>query len=127
MVNYPRELLFGKWYRNTTDDDGNHLSEYAHMAADGTFEFSFIYHDEKGDISQQIIETGDWGIVGDIHFTITKGEFIDEEHYPVDLNDPDNYNAYRVVELTNQTFTYQHITTEEIFSSRRINVDFGYC
>ncbi|MGJ8692165.1 MAG: hypothetical protein ACSHW0_06755 [Thalassotalea sp.] len=127
MVDYARELLLGKWYRNTTDEQGNQISEYAQMAADGSFEFTFIFHNNEGEITQQIIEIGDWGLVGDIHFTITKGEIIDDEHYPVDLNEPDNYNAYRVLALTNQTFQYQHIISPEIFISRRITNELGNC
>ena len=74
----------------------------------GSFEFTFIYHNANGELTKQIIELGDWGLVGDIHFTMTKSEFIDEQHYAVDLAEPDNYNAYRVLELTSQTFKYQH-------------------
>ena len=124
---YSRDLLIGKWYRNDTDEQGNQVSEYADMSADGSFEFTFIYHNSLGEITQQSIELGDWGLVGDVHFTMTKSEFIDEEHYAVDLNEPDNYNAYRVLSLTNQTFKYQHVVSQEIFVSRRLTSGVGNC
>lgn len=122
-----RELLIGKWYRSTTNEHGEIISEYAEVAVDGSFEFTFIIHQSDGSVADKIIELGDWGLVGDIHFTITKSEIIEDEHYAVDLAEPDNYNAYRVLELTNKTFTYQHVVTEEIFISRRVNNAVGNC
>ena len=124
---YSRALLIGKWYRHGIDEQGNQVSEYADISADGCFEFTFVYHDANGATTHQSIELGDWGLVGDIHFTITKSEFVDEQHYAVDLAEPDNYNAYRVLELTSQTFKYQHIVSNEIFVSRRLVSDVGNC
>lgn len=126
-MNYSREMLVGKWYRSDTSENGQQVSEYGEIAIDGSFEFTFIYHNNDGSIERQVIELGDWGLVGDIHFTITKSEFIEEEHYAVDLAEADNYNAYRVLELNNQIFKYQHIVSNEIFISRRIISDVGTC
>lgn len=124
---YSRKLLVGTWYRNDTDIDGCLITEYAQMALDGSFEFTFIYHNNTGEVVDEVIECGDWGLVGDIHFTITKSEFVDEQHYAVDLAEPDNYNAYRVLALTNQTFKYQHVISQEIFIARRITGTAGNC
>lgn len=124
---YSRELLIGKWHRHDIDELGNQVSEYAEISADGCFEFTFIYQNSDGETINQSIELGDWGLVGDIHFTMTKSEFIEEQHYAVDLNDADNYNAYRVLELTSQTFKYQHVVSQEIFVSRRLTSDVGNC
>lgn len=122
-----RDLLIGKWYRSAVNEQGENISEYAELTVDGSFEFTFIIHHADGSIAHQIIELGDWGLVGDIHFTITKSEIIEDEHYVVDLAEPDNYNAYRVIALTNQTFTYQHVVSEEIFISRRVTSAMGNC
>ena len=73
-----------------------------------------------GNISEQTVESGDWGLVGDIHFTISKSEFIDKEHYAADLTHEDNYHAYRVLTLNSQIFEYQHILTNEVFILRRV-------
>ena len=127
MKIFSRELLIGKWYRSDTDEDGNLISEYAEIAADGSFEFSFFYHNSSGEITKQFIELGDWGLVGDIHFTMTKSEFIEDEHFAVDLADPENYHAYQVLELNSQVFKYQHVVTKEIFLLRRLLNDVGNC
>ncbi|WP_440875720.1 hypothetical protein [Thalassotalea sp. PLHSN55] len=126
-MNYAREMLIGRWYRSDIDEDNVHFTEYAQLSVDGSFEFSFINHDESGQVSQQIIELGDWGLVGDIHFTITKGEVVDEHEYGADLADENNYHAYRVLQLDNQIFKYQHIVSNEVFILRRVIDKIGFC
>ncbi len=117
---YHRSFLFGKWYRSEHDENGNAFTEYAQLSADGHYEFTFIQHDDEGNISEQTVESGDWGLVGNIHFTISKSEFIEDEHYAADLTHEDNYHAYRVLSLTSQIFEYQHILTNEVFILRRV-------
>ncbi|MGB1262377.1 MAG: hypothetical protein ACPG52_05650 [Cognaticolwellia sp.] len=119
-LSYNRALLFGKWYRSDRDEAGDLFTEYAEISADGRYEFTFIVHDEDGTVIEQSVESGDWGLVGDIHFTISKSEFIDDEHYAADLEHDDNYHAYRVLTLNSQIFQYQHILTNEVFILRRV-------
>ena len=120
MQSYHRTLLFGKWYRSDQDEDGYVFTEFAEISADGRYEFTFIEHDESGAIIEQSIESGDWGLVGDIHFTISKSEFINDVHYAADLEHDENYHAYRVLRLDSQIFEYQHILTNEVFILRRV-------
>ena len=120
MQSYHRTLLFGKWYRSEQDEDGYVFTEFAEISADGRYEFTFIEHDDSGTILEQSIESGDWGLVGDIHFTISKSEFIHDVHYAADLEHDENYHAYRVLRLDSQIFEYQHILTNEVFILRRV-------
>lgn len=124
---YSRTMLIGSWYRNSIDDQNHHTSEYAKLSTDGSFEFSFVTHNNQGDIIEEIIELGDWGLVGDIHFTMTKSEFIDGDHYAADLADEDNYQAYKVLQLTNQKFEYQHLLTKEVYILKRVVDKIGHC
>ncbi len=130
-MKYERELLFGRWFREDTDDPSKKIVEYAQLSADGSFEFTFIMtvtkSGEADQIVEQVTELGDWGLVGDIHFTITKNEVIDEQLYAADLNDNDNYHAYKVLQLNHHTFEYQHIETSEIFIMRKITDNIGHC
>lgn len=126
-MNYSRELLIGRWYRSDTDEQHASTTEYADMSADGSYEFTFIRQNEQGEILEQIIELGDWGLVGDIHFTMAKSEFVDEQHYAADLADPDNYHAYRVLKLDSKIFEYQHVVTNEVFILRRVTDKIGHC
>ncbi|NTS76504.1 hypothetical protein HR060_06435 [Catenovulum sp. SM1970] len=121
MKKFAREMLFGKWYRTDTDEQSQQQTEYAELSEDGSFEFSFTTHTADGEVASQVIEFGDWGLVGDIHFTITKSELVGDEHYVADLTHEDNYQAYQVLQLTPLIFEYQHIISKEVFTLRRIN------
>lgn len=126
-MNYNRALLFGRWYRNDIDEQGRQIVEYAELSADGSFEFTFVSTEQETNITEQVIELGDWGLVGNVHFTITKSELIDQELYAADLNDSDNYQAYNVLQLNHQVFEYQHIETKEIFMMRKVTDAIGHC
>ncbi len=126
-VNYSRELLFGHWYRNDKDEQGNLVIEFAQMSEDGSFEFTFALHDDQGKVVEQVIELGDWGLVGDIHFTFTKSEVVEQEMYSADLNDANNYQAYKVLQLTHQIFQYQHLLTDEVYIMHRVVDEVGHC
>ena len=124
---FSRELLIGQWYRTQTNEQGNLLTEYALISVDGSYEFTFIEHDAEGKIKDQVIEFGDWGLVGDIHFTIAKGEVINQEQYSADLANPNNYHAYKVIKLTNKEFIYQHVETNERYTLTRVSDNVAYC
>jgi len=126
-MNYNRALLFGRWYRNDIDAQGREIVEYAELSADGSFEFTFVSTEQETNVAEEIIEPGDWGLVGNVHFTITKSELIDQQLYAADLNDSDNYQAYNVLRLNHNTFEYQHIETKEIFIMRKITDNIGHC
>ena len=137
-MNYLREQLLGQWYRLDIDEKGQQISEYAQFFDDGRFEFTFSQLNLQGCVIQQTVELGDWGVVGDIHFTITKSELVelaelgevsDSEltSYSADLTDADNYHAYRMIKLTSTIFEYQHILTNEVFIMRRVIDNIGHC
>jgi len=130
-MKYDRELLLGRWFRQDTDEENRKIVEYAELSADGSFEFTFVTlavtAEKKEQVIEQVTELGDWGLVGDIHFTITKNEVVDEQLYAADLNNSDNYHAYRVLQLNHQLFEYQHVETKEVFKMRRINDEVGHC
>lgn len=130
-MEYKRELLFGRWFRENIDEPNKKVIEYAQLSADGSFEFTFVTLQikvgEADQIVEQVTELGDWGLVGDIHFTITKNEIVDEQLYAADLNDSNNYHAYRTLQLNHHIFEYQHISTNEIFIMRKITDNIGHC
>lgn len=131
-MGYERALLFGRWFREEDKSEQNkRLVEYAQLSADGSFEFTFVTLQIKvgatDEIVEQATELGDWGLVGDIHFTITKNEVVDDNLYAADLNDSDNYHAYRVLRLNHHIFEYQHVSTGDIFTMRKITDNIGHC
>ncbi len=126
-MNYNRALLFGRWYRKDIDSQGRQVVEFAELSADGSFEFTFESTELESKVTEQVVELGDWGLVGNVHFTITKTEVIDQQLYAVDLNDSANYHAYTVLQLDHHTFKYQHIETKEIFIMHKITDNIGHC
>lgn len=126
-MNYPRSLLFGRWYRSDFDEQGNECVEYAQLNSDGSFEFSFVTLDSQGDVIDKVIELGDWGLVADIHFTFTKNELINENLYAADLSHDDNYQAYKIIKLDHKVFHYQHLLTNEEYIMRRLVDTPGHC
>ncbi len=127
IASYPRALLFGRWYRNDIDEQGNETIEYSQLSSDGSFEFTFITLDIKGDVIEEITELGDWGLVADIHFTMTKNELINDELYAADLNNDDNYQAYKVLSLDHKIFHYKHRLTNDEYIMRRVVDNPGHC
>jgi len=124
-------MLFGRWFREEIIDQNRKKTEYAQLSADGSFEFTFVTLETKPGAADKIIdqvsELGDWGLVADVHFTITKNEVVDEQIYAADLNDRNNYHAYKVLQLNHHFFEYQHIETQEIFIMRKITDNIGHC
>ena len=125
-MSFDRSALFGRWFRVELDESGQKIIEIAQLAEDGSYEFHFTisYQDN---LIEESIEYGDWGLCGDVHFTIAKGEVIGEEALPANAADPENYHAYKVLSLNSQEFTYQHVMTEEIYVLKRMNDNIGYC
>jgi hypothetical protein len=126
-INYSRSMLCGQWFSHSINDDGLKCTEYANIAPDGSFEFTFSSFDENEVLIEKVIELGDWGLVGNIHFTMTKNEVIEEALYAADLNNEDNYHAYKVLQLNHKIFEYQHIVTNETYIMRRVIDNIGHC
>ncbi len=124
MYHNARDILIGTWFRYQ-DQSNNQLTEQAQFYQDGQFEFTFSTI-KNGIIVDQIVEIGEWGLVGNIHFTITKAEKINGMLYPADLTDPGNYQAYTVLKLTNQQFSYQHVEDNDCYHLVRINEQSGH-
>lgn len=130
-MKFERELLFGRWFREDKIGPSSKVIEYALMSADGSYEFTFVTiktdANKVDKVVEQVTELGDWGLVGDIHFTITKDEIIAEQLYAADLNNSNNYHAYKVLQLNHHVFQYQHVVTNEIFIMRKITDNVGHC
>ena len=121
-----RSAILGRWFRVELDEFGREIMEIAQLAEDGSYEFHFTISQQEN-LIEESIEFGDWGLCGDIHFTITKGEVIANETLPANTADPDNYHAYKVLSLNSKEFSYQHAVTGEIFVLKRITDNIGYC
>jgi len=127
IMSHSRELLIGNWFGQSMTTDNQQSFEQAFFSSDGSFEFIFSSYHPNGELSEQVTEFGDWGIVGDIHFTFTKMMMSDDQSYIADLADADNYQAYRVLQLNNQRFAYQHVVSGEQYALVRVTDEVGHC
>ena len=125
-MEYKRIQLLGHWFRQTLNHHNIQHSEYCQFKDDGSFEFIFIESDQ-GKITMQVTEYGSWGLVGDIHFTMTETELIDDKFMDCDLTDENNYHAYRVLQLNSQIFEYQHVVSKEKYLLKRTMATTAIC
>ncbi|TLU66786.1 hypothetical protein FE810_04570 [Thalassotalea litorea] len=123
---YQREQLVGVWHRSE-DLGKQQFSEIAELTEDGRFVFTFYTYNLEGKLLSQISEFGDWGLVADIHFTITNSEIEHDSEYQADRTNADNYHAYRVLELTTKQFTYEHIVSGDKFTLQRVSKSDNPC
>ena len=124
---FDRQQLVGNWFRSDVQPNGDIHTEMAQLSIDGEYEFSFVVYDKDNNLIQQNIELGDWGLVGDIHFTIAKAEVIDDETLPMDMADKNNYHAYQVLKIDAREFKYQHIVSKEVFILKRVVDNIAHC
>lgn len=120
-----REALIGKWFRNQATAERGLSQEIAEINRNGTYVFRFRMIDAAG-AEGQWSEIGEWGIVGDIHFTITKGWLENDRFEPADQSLAKHYGVYRVLKLTADEFTYQHLVTKNRFTLKRVGDDFQF-
>ena len=124
---FNRMQLIVHWYRTETDQQGDVITEFAQLTLDGQYEFCFTYHSALGELTEQSIELGEWGLVGDIHFTIAKSDVLSDGEFLCDLCDESNYHAYQVIELSEQIFKYRHIVSNEVFILKRVVDKIAHC
>jgi len=125
-MQYNRKQLVGYWFRQKVDETDTLQSEYCHFQEDGLFKINFI-DIKQGKTIQEVIEYGTWGLVGNIHFTITEEIIIDDECIDNDMNNEDNYHAYRVLQLNSQFFEYEHVKTKEKYLLKRTMATTAIC
>ena len=120
-----RNKLIGTWYRSQVTTGGDLDSEMSILRADGTYLFRFRQIDRNGAV-QYYTESGFWGISGNVHFTIAKGYYDDGVFHAYDPSDHANYVAYIVLELSDDRFIYQTVTSGTVYTSERVKDGFEF-
>ena len=119
------QMLEGKWYSSEPIPDGGIREQIIERFDDGTFRKLFRIH-QTGTLFSDFIETGQWGISGDIYFSIFRGPIIDSRFRPVDLGNPYNYDAFHVIFLSSERFEYEHVTSRNKSVSWKVPADFTF-
>ena len=113
-----RDLLVGTWHGDQPTADGGRAREIAVLHADGTFELYFRRTDAAGNETSWG-DAGYWGLVRDVHFTITLASIDDGIFLPTDSTDAARYSAYKVIELSEKSFVYQSLVTGNVYTLER--------
>ena len=117
------KLMIGKWYGNQPTKDGGRRQQLTERREDGTYVIHFRIHEKNGDVWDQI-ETGEWGIAGDIYFSIFKGWIQDGYFKPTDPTDTYNRDAYRVITLNQDEFIYEAVQNGERYTLSKVGPEF---
>ena len=118
-----RKALLGKWYGIASAADGGSKEWLIERLNDGTYRIDFRFTSANGIISSQS-EVGFWGISEDIYFRIFRGWVMANGMKPADASDPDHYDAYEVLALTQNYFRYRHLGLREIYTVKKMPKNF---
>ncbi|MFD2178292.1 hypothetical protein [Veronia pacifica] len=114
-------LMIGSWYGKQPSKNGGHSEWIVNRYADGTYNIKFKFAD-----SSQSEEVGEWGISGGIYFSIFKGWLKKSQFRPADPADPYNRDAYDILSLTEDAFSYRHRETGDVYRVIKVANDFRF-
>jgi hypothetical protein len=117
--------LVGKWFGSLNLEGGGKYMWIMERKNDGTYRVQFRVKDPSGKIINKI-EVGEWGVSGNIYFTIYKGDLEEGKIVPVDTTDPTYRDAYQILKLTSENFEYEALDEVARFSARKVASDFTF-
>lgn len=120
-----REMLVGKFLGEMKSDEGKLQKWLVERAIDGTYQITFRIYENEIDFKEQI-EVGYWGIAGPIYFSIMKGWIKEGEFVEADPRNPYFYDAYKVINVSENEFVYEHFEPKILFKIKRVQPDFSF-
>jgi len=117
------QRLTGKWYGNMESKEQGKNEWLVERNLDGTYIIQFKNTEKDGNIIRAT-EYGEWGISGNIYFTIFKGRIENGIKYPVDNSDPYNRDAYKILKINDNYFGYKNVRINYRFSVKKVSADF---
>lgn len=118
IVNW--NALTGKWHGNSLLKSGLKREWIIDRKNNGQYSIEFYTTNKDGSIDKQT-ENGEWGVSGNIYFTIFKSFLIDGIRDSTDLSDPYNRDTYKILKLSDKIFEYKHLRTGEKFKVNKID------
>lgn len=120
-----RLLMVGTWFGDASTKDGGRKMHIVDRFLDGTMKIRFRVIDAQGNSEEQT-ELAQWGLSGDIYFTISRGVLDGEEFHEFDPRQPYYNDAYSVLELTETSFQYRHLSTGNEYTIERVEKGFDF-
>jgi len=118
-----RRLLIGKWFGESPVQEGGRKTWLMDRSGDGTFVVRFKNLTPSGKIEDES-EYGDWGVSGDIYFTITRGWIRGGQKEPVHVRRSYFDDAYVVQKLTAEEFVYKSAADGDVYTVKKVPDNF---
>jgi hypothetical protein len=118
-----RNMMLGKWYGDLPTKEGGRRQWTVTRSEDGTYQIDFLIT-KPDNTEQRFSEAGHWGVAGNIYFSMYRGAIEQGQFYPSDPNDPYNYDAYNMINLTNSAFEYQNIDSKNKYIIKKVPLNF---
>ena len=115
--------MCGKWYSKSVTKDNETREELCDQYEDGTFVTLAKTTNKNGDVIIHS-ESGEWGISGNIYFTIIKAITENGVQEQADVLSPFYRDAYIIKSLSDKKFIYQHLITKDIYTDTKVDKNF---
>lgn len=117
--------LVGTWFGTLEMRGGGRYMWIGENKNDGTYKIRFQTIDGSGNRKEQT-EIGEWGVSGDVQFTILKTVIKGGKTITVNPTKSSFRDAYRILELNNEVFVYKSLDTGDRFSAKRVASEFSF-
>lgn len=118
-----RSHLIGNWFGEKHHEDGTVQEWLVRRLADGTYFIEFQVTDPSGG-QESWVEIGIWGVRMPIYFTAMRGFAESDIVVPADTDNHTLYDAYEIISLDGETFTYRSYTSGNEFTVTKVSEDF---
>jgi len=119
-----RKALVGTWHTKFVQSDGGYREEYFTVSENGTFRLRFLTTNRLGRLVDAYAIVGIWGVAQDIFFTSNlRYEYHNDVQYPAYLGDAHEFNAYKIVEITESFQRYQVLGGSAVIKLSKVTED----
>lgn len=118
-------FMVGKWFGSQPTKEGGVKKQIMERLPQGEYRVTFRIYDKEGKYEEQT-EAGYWGISDQIYFTIFRGWINAGQFVPSNPSDPYNYDAYKIISLSNKIFEYKSLSSGNSYSLKKVDNDFAF-
>jgi hypothetical protein len=118
-------LLIGTWFGSQDTRGGEKYMWISEKKNDGTERTSFRTTDRTGKKIDKV-EVGEWGVSGDVFFTIYKADLEGDKIKPANVTDPTNRDAYKILKLTDEVFEYEGLDSANRYAAKKVAAGFTF-
>ena len=118
--------MIGKWYGSQPTKEGGVKKWIVERMSPGTYKIVFRIYEKDATSYWEQIEVGEWGVSGPVYFSILRGWVKDGKLTPADPTDPFNYDAYKIISLTDEKFEYENYDSGDVYGIKKVPISFDF-